>query len=156
MGGLFEILFESVSRSSVFPLLVALLHGTEQIESFFCSENFTMDIAGGLSEEALNQILDFDGDICMSLFMNSLKLDGIVLPNVQIRLIKYGTEFDIEYNFDENELHNSSVPLLINRLHEHAKRLSIEFNVSNYYGGLESALDEDTRYFTNEEKGPLY
>ena len=56
-----------------------------------------------------------------------MKLIDIVLPHVQLRLIKYGRHFDIDFNFDQYELENISMPILLESPYVFAKSLASEF-----------------------------
>jgi hypothetical protein len=40
-------------------------------------------------------------------------------------------------------------------MQKYAKDISKRFDVEEFYGRLESAVDTDTRYFTNDSFGPL-
>ncbi len=136
-------------------LLNLLIESTENVVCFQCSEKIVLFVNGELSEKALNQLFDFGGNVSVIINLHAIKLDGIILPNVQLRLVKYGNEYDIDFNFDYNELRNIDMTALIDNLHAHAKNIALELGITSFYGGIEPASDEDTRYFTNEEKGPL-
>lgn len=155
MSNLIEIVFERVAKSCVMQLLSLLIYSSEKITSVQCSENIELFLDDKLSEEVLNNLLNIDGDMSVLINMQTMRIGEHVLPNVQLRLVKYGSEYDIDFNFDYNDIKNISMTSLINSLHRHIKKLASEFDVASYYGGMEPASDEDTRYFTNEEVGPL-
>ena len=72
-----------------------------------------------------------------------------------VRLLRYdGDCYDVEINFipGEAECASSSV---MGAVHEYAKRLAAEHAISTYFAGMEPARDEDTRYFTGGDGGPL-
>lgn len=155
MSNLIEVVFEGVAKGCVMQLLALLIQSAEKLTGIQCSENIVLLVNDELSEEALNQLLNFNGDVSVLFNLQDVKLGSIVLPSVQLRLVKYGSDYDIDFNFDYNELENVSMTTLINSLHSKAKTLASEFDITSFYGGMEPASDEDTRYFTDEEKGPL-
>lgn len=155
MSSILEVVFEGVAKSSIFHFLAILINNAEKVTDFQCSENILIFESSKLSKEGMNQFLCFEGDASVLINIKAMKLIDIVLPHVQLRLIKYGRHFDIDFNFDQYELENISMPILLESLHVFAKSLASEFGVHSVYGGMEPASDEDTRYFTNEQLGPL-
>lgn len=155
MSSILEVVFERVTKSCVIQLLSLLIKNVEEISSIQCSEKVELFVNDGLSKEAIDQFLRFDGEIIALFNLKAMKLRDIVLPNVQLRLVKYENEYDIDFNFDCNEIENTSTAVLIDELHAQAKDFACKFDIASFYGGMEPASDEDTRYFTNDVLGPL-
>lgn len=155
MANLIEVVFENVGKNCVLQLLKLLITSLENIISIECTENPSLFREGQIFEEDINPFLDFEGDITVLIKIRSIDLSNIILPNVQLRLLKYEGQYDVEFNFDFNELENTATTTLVKELHAHAKCISLECGVSDFCCGMEPASDEDTRYFTNDELGPL-
>ncbi|WP_409523500.1 hypothetical protein [Nitrincola sp. MINF-07-Sa-05] len=155
MTNLVEVVFESVDEGCIIQFFLMLIQGSKKISGYQCSENIPMFTEGELSEEELSRFLDFNGDASILINADDVKLGDVFLPNIQLRLVKYGCEYDVDFNFNCDEIENVSMGALINGIHSYAKSLALEFGISSYYGGMEPASDEETRYFTNEEVGPL-
>ena len=156
MTNLIEIVFEQVSKSCIVQLFCMLINCSEKVKNLQCSEEqFELIDANDLSEDALTKLTLFNGDLSLIINVTALNLDDIMLPNIQLRLIKYGNDYDVDLNFDFNELRDIDTITLINRLHKNTQKLASKFEVTCFYGGMEPASDEDTRYFTDDEIGPL-
>jgi hypothetical protein len=112
-------------------------------------------IADELDVKALDSILSFHGDVTVIINLDDMKVGGLILPKVLLRLVKYGERYNIDFNFDSNELENVSMVSLATEFHDHTKEIARNNGVDNFFGGMEPASDEDTRYFTNNDLGPL-
>lgn len=80
-------------------------------------------------------------------------IDGICLPFVWLSVLKYGAAVDVElsfYSVSSIEIHS-----LMHAMQRYAAAASEEFHVTGFYGGVEPALDVNTRYFTGNDFGPL-
>ena len=155
MSSLFEVVFENVVKSNVIRLLLLLIAGAGRIVNAQCSEDIRLIVAGELDAKALDSVLNFQGDVTLSINLGDLKVGGVILPKVLLRLVKYGEQYDIDFNFDSNELENVDMMSLVTQLHDHAKEIARDNDVDTFFGGMEPASDEDTRYFTNNDFGPL-
>lgn len=150
---LIEVVFENVIRSYIMKLLNMLILSTQKINDIQCSENINLFTDGQLSKKQLDRFLDFGGDATVLINMQAMNVGDIVLPTVQLRLVKYGNQYDIDFNFDSNELVNIDTMLLIKEVHSFSKNLAYKHSITSFFCGMEPASDEDTRYFTNEELG---
>ncbi len=155
MSNLIEVVFEDVAKSCVKKLLSLLIPSFEGVLGVDCSENISVFEGNEISDKGIESFLSFDGDVAILVDVEAMKLESLILPRVQLRLMKYGNQCDIDFNFNSNELKNISTATLIKQLHAYVKKLAVNCNVSSFFGGMEPASDEDTRYFTNEELGPL-
>ena len=153
MAEFVEVVFEKAAEKRIFQLLTLLINNSGQVMDWECSENIILFEEGRLSEAALNKIFDFGGDIGLSINVHSMRLDRVILPEVMIRLVKYGNEYDVEFSFDRDGV--ESFDPLIADLHAFAMEVGANFDMAAYYAGMEPASDEETRYFTNNELGPL-
>lgn len=155
MTNLIEVVFEKIDKGCVMQLLSLLILNAKNVTEVQCSEDVELFVNGNISDEAFNRFLDFDGGICALINLQAMKVGDITLPNVLLRLVKYEDLYDIDFNFDPNELESISMMNLVAELHRHVKDIALKYKVGNLYGGLEPASDEDTRYFTGDEVGPL-
>jgi hypothetical protein len=152
---LIEVVFENIDKSCVMQLLALLILSAKNVTGIQCSEGIELFVNGNTSDEEFNRLLNFDGDISALINLQAMKVGDITLPNVLLRLVKYGDLYDIDFNFDSNELGSINMMQLLTELHRYAKGIALKYSVESIYAGMEPASDEDTRYFTDNEIGPL-
>ncbi len=155
MSNLFEVVFEDIPKSKVIPLLLSLIASSNRVINTRCSGGISFMDGDKISTSILESVLNFEGDISMLFDLQDMHVGSIDLPKVLLRLVKYTDKYDIDFNFDESEIDNKYIQSLIAELHDCAKKLASDYNIQNFFGGMEPALDEDTRYFTNEVLGPI-
>ncbi len=155
MSSLLEVVFENIVRSNVIRLLLLLIAGSDRIINVQCSEDIRLIVGGELDAKALDSVLNFQGNVTVLINLSDLKVGGITLPKVLLRLVKYGEQYDIDFNFDSNELESMDMMSLVTELHDYAKEIARDNDVGTFFGGMEPASDVDTRYFTNDDFGPV-
>lgn len=155
MSSLLEVVFENVIQRNVGRLLLLLIAGAGRIVNAQCSEDIVLIVSGKLDANALNSVLNFQGDVALSVSLSNLKFGGVIFPKVLVRLVKYGEQYDIDFNFDPDELEGVDMMSLVKQLHDHAKEIARDSEVDTFFCGMEPASDKDTRYFTNDDFGPL-
>lgn len=155
MSSLFEVVFENIAKSNVIRLLLLLIAGAGKIINAQCSEDIRLIVSGELDVKALDSVLNFQGGVAVLINLDYLKVGGVILPKVLLRLVKYGEQYDIDFNFDSNDLENVDMMSLVTELHDHAKEIAKDHDVGAFFGGMEPAADEDTRFFTNNDWGPM-
>ncbi len=155
MSNLLEVVFENVSKVNVSQLLLCLVYSAKCIISADTSEDIELLDEGKLNKPAVESLISFSGDVTALIQLEEMKVDGIVLPLVLLRLVKYNDLYDIDFNFDCAELKHIDMSKLIKALHMSTSSLAKENDVKNWFAGMEPASDENTRYFTNNELGYL-
>lgn len=155
MSSSLEVVFENVLKSKVIQLLMLLITSSERIIRVQCSEDISLMNERGLDVDSFRSLLGFDGDVSVLLNLNDMKIGSVILPNVLLRLVKYSECYDIDFNFDLEEVENVDMTALVAELHNHAKGVAKNHSMACFFCGMEPASDEDTRYFTNECLGPL-
>lgn len=156
MSVLYEIAFENINKSDVLPMLLRLLAESRSISEVKCTEGDVALLNGGkINIQALEAALSFKGDLVITFNLRDMTLGGVALPSVFLRLVKYGIMFDIDFNFYGKDLANRDETSAMKNLHAYAKKIAADFDVKNYFGGMEPATDTSTRYFTNQDAGPL-
>lgn len=154
MSNLFEVVFESVPKNNVLEFLSYLIPEPRIIVNYQFSEKNQL-INTNEYAEALRYFLNFYGDISIIINLDHIKIDDLILPEILLRLVKYGQQYDIDYNFDLNLIKDTPIPDLVKKIHNHTKNIAKDNGISNFFGGMEPASDESTRYFTNNNLGPL-
>lgn len=154
MTELLEVVLESISRPKVYHLLMALLGNAGKIVDVQCSETLQLS-ESGISEGDIHSFINISNDACLLIKLSDLKVAGNVIPAVLLRLIKYGDKFDIDFNFDESDVKGIGTTALMKKFHAYITELGEDHEVAHWFGGLEPASDEDTRYFTDGAFGPL-
>ena len=153
MGQLVEIVFENLTPSSQVAMLVELRElipkgsfletGSSHIEL----ETVSLGKLCQLYQNYDNRVLSIDPD--------SIKILSVMIKSPRINLSKYDSNrFDVNMNFDIEQVKESSLNRLIEVLHEFASQLAKKIDIPNYYCGLDPAIDEDTRLFTGDKLGP--
>ena len=155
MTNIFEVVFERVDKCHVVQVLTRIISGAKCIISVECTENIVLMNEGHLNIKGFESILNFNGDVSILIRLEDMKAGNVTLPSVLLRLVKYNELFDVDFNFDVDELKNTNAALVMSQLHGYAKQISGNFNVWNFFGGMEPAADKNTRYFTNQIVGPL-
>lgn len=155
MKNLHEVVFEGVNKSDVSQILNRLVVDAEHIIDVDCTENIALISDGKIDTTSLELILSLNEPLTIFIKLKELKFDDFTLPLVLLRLVKYDGKIDVDFSFDTNKIKNMDVGLLMKYLHSFAKKVASECNVRNFFGGMEPAADEYTRYFTNQSYGPL-
>jgi len=155
MDELIEIVFENVSKEKVFHLLKCLRCDAESIASVGASEDIDFLKNGELNQQAIESIINFSGDVTILIRLKKIKIGEITIPLVLLRLVKYDDQFDVDFNFDHSEIQYLPQSMIIKELHKRISEIAKENGVISWFAGIEPASDEETRYFTNEEIGPL-
>lgn len=150
-----EVVFENVLKTKVIQLFVLLVMASRRVVNVQCREDIELMNEGELDVDSLSSLLNFDGDVSVLVSLNDMNIGGVTLPNVLLRLVKYGDCYDIDFNFDTEEVENTDMTALVAELHHHAQQIAGEHRMAEFFCGMEPASDEDTRYFTNEMLGPL-
>lgn len=149
MTNLFEVVFENLVKSSAIRLLLLLISCAERVINVQCSDDIKLPDFGDFDRKTLESVLSFEGDISVFINLDGMSFGSLVLPKVLLRLVKYNDKFDIDFNFDVNELKNTGMTNLAKNLHSHTKDIAREYEIATFFGGMEPASDVDTRYFTN-------
>lgn len=155
MSDLIELVFEDVAKNDVANFLISLLAGAKEIDRIECSEDKFFGKKLIVSEEMFSSLVEADCDLTTVFNVEELMLGETVLHEVLIRLVKYGGSYDVDLNFDPRSLVGGSKSAVLVQLHQYAKFIRSNFSLATFYCGLEPASDEDTRYFTDDEVGPL-
>jgi hypothetical protein len=155
MSELLEVVFEGVLKENVIPLYLSLIGNPDTIVGVQCSEQIPGLLDNEIDENDLEAALGFPRDFVMLVKLNYIDLNGLSLPKVLLRIVKYGEMYDIDFNFEFENLKNLDAATSFASLHVYCKKLAENFKVSKLFCGIEPASDEDTRYFTNDNIGPL-
>ncbi len=151
MSNLIEVVFENVPKANVSQLFLYLVHSAKHIVSVEISENIELLDEGKLNEQTVESLINFSGDVATLIKLKGINLDGVVLPLVLLRLLKYNDLYDVDFSFDYAELKHVDILKLIKSLHISTSCLAKENGVKNWFSGMEPASDESTRYFTNDK-----
>lgn len=155
MSDLLEVVLENILRSKVCQLLAFLLGHAGQIIEIQCSEPIDISSETDISEDEIESFINLNDDASLIIKLNNLNVAGIIIPSVLLRLVKYDDQYDIDFNFDESDIAGVGTTGLMKKLHVYISDLGKNYQVADWFGGLEPASDEETRYFTNSEFGPL-
>jgi hypothetical protein len=155
MKNLFEVVFEGVNKNYVVRILNRLISSAKHIIDVDCSEDIVMIRNGIIDMEALQSVLNFNGSVSIFIKLQSVEAGNVILPFVLLRLVKYGDQFDVDFNFNSDEISNMDVASLMKYMHRYATDVARESEVKHFFGGMEPASDKGTRYFTDQIYGPL-
>jgi len=82
---------------------------------------------------------------------------GISLHQVHVRILRYDQDqFDVELNFIVDYRDWPDACILYDAMLRYTEMVASKYRIESRYAGMEPAVDEDTRIFTNGCKGPLY
>ncbi|MFW3013093.1 hypothetical protein [Pseudomonas aeruginosa] len=154
MKELFELIFEGVNPSRLFSLLKEIESKSDRIFDFNFSEDFFSSNVDIFSELLIDSFLGFNGDLYFGVSMEGFNVkDGLKLPVVLLRVLKYQGEVDVGLFFYMNDFNSAGKVML--EFQKYMNEISADFGFENFYGGLEPASDQETRFFTNNRQGPL-
>lgn len=156
-GGLFEVVFEKVAKSKTVPIVLGLIEKGGRIDSAECvfGENFNLIEAGDLDIEALGSFLNSQHGGLVLINLEYLKFGNVTFPNVLVRIYKYDSYFNIDFNFRPQDLGIESLKTFVEELHKYSSEVARVFKLDTFFAGIEPAEDENTRFFTNDDLGPL-
>lgn len=96
---------------------------------------------------------DFPCSSCMIQTINGFRLGSAVyIPTLLIRVFKFDETISIDFSFDMDW---SNVAVAMPMLHRHFQQLKLLSGARTVFGGMEPAQDQDTRFFTDDARGPL-
>lgn len=130
MGQLIEVVFECPSEAAA---------------RCVCASVLRADVV----EDMFTELAKAHGDYLAERAAPTAELPaGPTLKNLHVRVLRYeGDKLDIELNFDlsEQAFNGRSWQLA---LRDFSVLTAREAGVTSFFGGLEPAIDEDTRFFT--------
>lgn len=151
MDNLLEIVFENINKNCLNNFLHKINESAFVTEKK-CTENISLICNKKPRLYIEEGVLDISESFAVFFKIKEIKVGAHNLENVFLRVVKYENYFDVDFNF---KIAEEKTPELMHCLHAYAKKISIDFEVKNFFGGIEPASDEETRYFTNEISGPL-
>lgn len=154
MANSYEVIFEQVASCDLFELLNAIEGSSKSLSDLVLSE-----YSGPVSFEKLNEgvvesIISSEREICLTGRLLELSVSPkVCLPFVFLRVVKYCEGVDVELSFDDGLLFD--IGRVMYSMMIYCNDLLERFYASELYGGLEPAMDVETRYFTGATYGPL-
>ncbi|MEE1880860.1 hypothetical protein V0R55_11860 [Pseudomonas soli] len=150
---MYEVMLERVPDVALQAVLKVIVASAKTHSDLSLSAD--SEVQGGESLEAVTQRLHGSGEsVCLSLRLWEFNVSNKVsLPLVLLRVIKWEDRLDIELSFNSTPADDLSD--IMQALHAYVSGLAGRFSIPVFYGGMEPAIDNDTRYFTNETLGPL-
>ena len=151
MAEIIEILFEQPDLKKTVVFLMEVNSNAILLDFQVASETNDANINLQLESELFNSI-DNSSDGSFSFNFSEFKLQSVELSWIGIQLYKYDSKYDLNCSFNLNELKKL---VSLSSLRDWAESISRELNAKSYYGGYEPAVDEETRFFTGKNLGPL-
>ena len=151
MAEIIEILFEQPDLKKTVVFLMEVNFNAILLDFQVASETNDANINLQLESELFNSI-DNSSDGLFSFNFSEFKLQSVELSWIGIQLYKYDSKYDLNCSFNLNELERL---VSLSSLRDWAELVSKEVNAKSYYGGYEPAVDEETRFFTGKNLGPL-
>ena len=151
MAEIIEILFEYSDLKKAVAFLMEVNSNAILLDFQVASETNDANINLQLESELFNSI-DNSSDGLFSFNFSEFKLQSVELSWIGIQLYKYDSKYDLNCSFNLNELKRL---VSLSSLRDWAELVSKEVNAKSYCGGYEPAVDEETRFFTGKNLGPL-
>jgi hypothetical protein len=154
MNESFEVVLQGVAKDDLFVLLNSLVSCANNMANITFSEGIVSTNVNDFNREVVEEILQSKGNLCVSanLYMFNVART-IVVPFILLRVIKYDGKIDVELCFDDTRI--ASIHEVMFAMQGYVKQVAEKVNIEIFYGGMEPAVDIDTRYFTNDSWGPL-
>lgn len=148
MNHAFEILMEAVPWVHVSTVLESIGRMADSVSR---TELDGEPIAVG--DWLAGSVDDFPCSSCMIQQINGFRLGSTVyIPMLLIRVFRFDGAVSIDFSFDMDW---SDVAVAMPILHRHFQQLKSLSGACTVFGGMEPAQDLDTRFFTDDERGPL-
>lgn len=148
MSDSFEIVMEVVPWVHVSTVLESI---GRMADSVSWSELDGEPIAVG--DWLAGSVDEFTCSSCMIQEINGFRLESSVyIPTLLIRVFRFEGTVNIDFSF---EMDWSDVVVAMPMLHRHFQQLKLLSGARTVFGGMEPAQDRDTRFFTDDERGPL-
>ena len=150
---LIEIIFKDVRANQIGALLKDLSSNGQKI----VNHNFTCDCPAVAwdSKKSIEKIFCENRNFGLFINLKELTIDGICLPNCGIAVYKDENTINLEINFQLLDLKKNPIKDLAKHLMELAKSIALQYQIDDYFCGLEPAQEAETRLFTNEKLGPF-
>ncbi len=155
MQELIEVVLENISPEKIHPIIKDLLKKNENIIEIQCSEELDFLEKGKISGSDIMSFINLPDDACLYVKIRELKIDNVNIACVLLRLVKYGKQFDIDFNFDEKNTEDTGIKIFMEKMHGYTINLGEIYQIGHWFCGIEPASDKETRYFTDYEAGPL-
>ena len=154
MANSYEVVFQQVAVGDLFELLIALEKRSKVLSDLVLSECYGVVDVRRLSKELVELIVSNARESCLTGRFREFGVSPkICLPFVFLRVIKYQEGVDVELSFDDSP--SFDIDCVMSSMKIYCNGLLKKFCVSELYGGLEPAIDIETRYFTGTTSGPL-
>lgn len=150
---LIEVIFKDVPITRIAPLLKFLIDNGKGIVNYNLTCDWDeIDWSKGSSIE---EVFLKNSNFGLFINFNELKVKNVCLPNCGVAVYKYEDVIDLEINFQLSDLNNIMIKDLTKHLMELSKFIAVQYQIANYFCGLEPAREMKTRLFTNEKPGPF-
>jgi len=144
-----EVVFENVELEKAVDFLLYCKSKSILRELNIASDSGVIDFS---SKEKLIKSIIQSSDGAFYFSYSNFYLGDFLLAWSGVRLDKYNGDFDVLLDFEEDDI-IEKIP--ISQIHLYASKLSSDLQSSHYYCGYEPAQDTETRFFTQENLGPL-
>lgn len=148
MKEIIEIVFENVNLECTVKFLIEKLAKSTLRDYQISANSAEIDLT---SEKALSDsITQFEGAYYFN--FSAFDLNDIPWSGIGVQIYKYDGVYDLSLDMDEIEINQK---ISISDLQKYSESLAEGLKADNYYCGYEPARDEDTRFFTGNQFGPI-
>lgn len=150
---LIEIIFRDVPNNKIGALLKDLSSNGQKIVNY----NFTCDCpkVDWNIETSIERAFLEKANFGVFINLKELIRGNVCLPNCGIAIYKKENTINLEINFQVIDLENIPIKNLTKNLMELAKSIGVQYQIDDYFCGIEPAEETKTRLFTNEQLGPF-
>lgn len=153
MSEAYEVIFERVCLTHVHGLIRFIVDHAKGISDLSVSGTLE-DLELETYEQILDAVVNHPNTACFMAIVHQLEVsESVCLGRVLLSVLKYEGGIDVELSFDN--IFSGDVEYVMAAMHKYAAHLAGIFRLQSFYGGLEPAIDKDTRYFTGNCAGPL-
>ena len=157
MKNLIEIVFENILFDALGDLIKNLSSSGKSIKNYSLSADWELE--GDInwhSAISINQAFKkHTTGWSFSINLNALNINTLIIKNCTLQVLHYDSQYDINIHFDLEDIYLQNHTDFVTTLMILSKNIALKYGIKDYFAGLEPACDEDTRLFTNDNKGPL-
>jgi len=155
MGQIIEIIFEDLEADGQYKIFEEIRHLIPR-NSFLNADEDAFKL-NQITPELMLSLQSRNENYSLTIDPKFLDLDSVLIRFPRISFVKYdGSKLDININFEIELVKSISKSQVIQSLHNFAIKLAKKNYVKTYFCGLDPAVDENTRFFTNEKLGPYF
>ncbi|BFO55529.1 hypothetical protein [Acidovorax sacchari] len=154
MSGLIELVFEGLSADDACKILYKIIEPKNVLE--VTSTEWGVLEYCQLPKILVNSLENRSAPASIFVKAESASVGEVCLSKPLLRLLSFEGLCDFAIIFEASDIFGTSRDEAAMKLSEGARLLVADVTLHDYYCGIEPATDEETRFFSSKDFGPLH